>query len=372
MSKYFYKTDWVTYKPGSEDYDFLYDLGVKTTSLYNKAVFLERQHFFETGKILNLKDLYQVLNQDWIKKQLGLPSTISSHVLKNVAKSFLFFMQAKDKNGFKGKNSLPGYRKNNSFYPLVIRSGSVSRPKVSGDSNLFGYVLCSRTLGFKFMSKLPDVSYVQIHLNEAGDIVLRASARRAGPTKQKRSGKYVSVFVDGYKIFMVSNDTGYDPVIFDCKSLKRVDRKFENRLKFLKMRLNGTQDRATREKLKFEIGRARVKHREGRVNVLNQVAKNVTTVANFVGASCVIVDGKDASLVKMLNYLIELKSKTTGLHVIRFRNMIVEDSDTPMRVDSKGLWFACQTLTSVDLKHKDRVAGTVLFMLLLEPTVTKI
>lgn len=116
-------------------------------NLYNYANYQIRQHFFQTGEILNFYDVYKLVSQTPDYK--ALPTKVSKQIIRRLDKNWVSYKAAikeykKNPQKFKGKPRLPKYKdkikgRNIAPYPsdaiskVALRKGlaSLSKSKIT-------------------------------------------------------------------------------------------------------------------------------------------------------------------------------------------------------------------------------------------------
>jgi putative transposase len=116
-------------------------------NLYNYANYQIRQHFFQTGEILNFYDVYKLVSQTPDYK--ALPTKISKQIIRRLDKNWVSYKVAikeyyKNPQNFKGRPNLPKYKdkikgRNIAPYPsdaiskVALKKGlaSLSKSKIS-------------------------------------------------------------------------------------------------------------------------------------------------------------------------------------------------------------------------------------------------
>jgi putative transposase len=90
------------------------DLTHNAKNLYNKTLYLIRQHYFDTKEYINYYGTYPIIkdssNEDGVVEYYELPTNSSQQVLRLVDKNFKSFFKAIKSSKMKGKKiNIPGY-----------------------------------------------------------------------------------------------------------------------------------------------------------------------------------------------------------------------------------------------------------------------
>lgn len=124
-------------------YDTLVDMSIKSTNLYNYALFCIRQHFFrikgqryeedifdDTDKLcLNYYDLNRKLKETNQTDYRQLPSNVAQEVLKSVDqdfKSFYALIKKKKEHTYDKKINIPHYKKKESRSVVILNVSNIS------------------------------------------------------------------------------------------------------------------------------------------------------------------------------------------------------------------------------------------------------
>jgi putative transposase len=102
-------------------------------NLYNATLYIIRQHFFDTSRLLSFKTVYHQVKSDYPQDYTALPRKVANQVLKQVYSSWVTYFKAlkaykKDGSGFTGKPRFPGYKdKQAGRDTLVYEKGAISK-----------------------------------------------------------------------------------------------------------------------------------------------------------------------------------------------------------------------------------------------------
>jgi putative transposase len=102
-------------------------------NLYNATLYIIRQHFFDTSRLLSFKEVYHQVKADYPQDYTALPRKVANQVLKQVYASWVNYFKAlkaykQDASGFTGKPRLPGYKDKQAGRDiLVYEKGAISK-----------------------------------------------------------------------------------------------------------------------------------------------------------------------------------------------------------------------------------------------------
>ena len=126
------------------NYKTIEDLSIKSNNLYNTALFIIRQHYFNRkGKqfisdicdnvdydYVNYYDLNRILKQTNNNDYKALPANVSQETLKLVDKNFKSFfklLNKKTNKEYENKVNIPKYRKHINKFVLIFNTSTLSK-----------------------------------------------------------------------------------------------------------------------------------------------------------------------------------------------------------------------------------------------------
>ena len=112
----------------------------KSRLIYNKANYIIRNHYTNTGKWLRYNDLYHIFKNQEDELFYSISSDCTRQILMFIDRNYKAFFQAvkkynKDKTGFAGKPKLPGYKEKyfiitfTGANQIVIKNNHIHFPK---------------------------------------------------------------------------------------------------------------------------------------------------------------------------------------------------------------------------------------------------
>ena len=114
----------------SELFNELDNMCFLSKNLYNKGLYIVRQHFFNTEKYLNYNTLENILKKSKDVDYYALPTKVSQQilmVLDNNFKSFFKLLEKKKKGLYKEKVKIPKYLDKDSRNLLIFTSQAISK-----------------------------------------------------------------------------------------------------------------------------------------------------------------------------------------------------------------------------------------------------
>ena len=114
----------------SELFNELDNMCFLSKNLYNKGLYIVRQHFFNTKKYLNYNTLENILKKSKDVDYYALPTKVSQQilmVLDNNFKSFFKLLEKKKKGLYKEKVKIPKYLDKDSRNLLIFTSQAISK-----------------------------------------------------------------------------------------------------------------------------------------------------------------------------------------------------------------------------------------------------
>ena len=114
----------------SELFNELDNMCFLSKNLYNKGLYIVRQHFFNTEKYLNYNALENIKKKSKDVDYYALPTKVSQQilmVLDNNFKSFFKLLEKKKKGLYKGKVKIPKYLDKDSRNLLIFTSQAISK-----------------------------------------------------------------------------------------------------------------------------------------------------------------------------------------------------------------------------------------------------
>lgn len=236
---YEYRTQQYHIKKNHELYKLLDELTFKSKNLYNKALYVQRQCYFEHGRFISYFDLYKLLKNE--EEYKALPNDISAQVLKNVTDICMSFMRAmkqynKTPERFNGKPKLPRYKdKITGRFKLTFRTGTYSRLKTNKETGKnevhFHYLLKGFTVETYF-DEIVDVTISPKHNRFVVNINGIKKIYSPKPLESAKSAG-IDLGIDNFATITVWDETT-QPLIINGKGLKSYNKNFNKKLAALR------------------------------------------------------------------------------------------------------------------------------------------
>lgn len=223
-------------------YKVIDQLAIQAKNLYNKAIYEERQFYFETGKYIPYFTLYDLLKTTEAYK--SLPCTLAQSVLKHVAETFYSFIKAsisyaKTPEKFNGKPRLPGYKDKDTGRCGLTFNKAKHGCRLKG--SVIHFHCCLK--GFTLKTKLTDIVEVRIAPRN-GIYIAYVTGLKEIDEQNNQNLKYVAgidIGIDNFSAITVWNNTTR-PLIINGKGLKSYNKYFNRRLAKLKSEAKSRHD----------------------------------------------------------------------------------------------------------------------------------
>lgn len=114
----------------SKLFDELDTMCFLSKNLYNKGLYIVRQHFFDTEKYLNYHALENILKETKDVDYYALPTKVSQQILMLLDKNFKSFfklLEKKKKGFYKEKVKIPKYLDKDDRNLLIFTSQAISK-----------------------------------------------------------------------------------------------------------------------------------------------------------------------------------------------------------------------------------------------------
>jgi putative transposase len=233
-------------KSGHQYYQEIDQLSFLSKNLYNCAVYLCRQAFFNQEKIPNLTQLHHLLKEG--NDYQSLPRKVSQLVLKQVEKTFKSFMMAtkeykQEPSKFLGRPKLPKYKdkiKGRNVLTYNYQAVSVKALKQGiinpSKTNIHLKTQVTKVLEVRLIPRLN--AYVIEIVYEKDELSLQESEHSA----------YIDLGLNNLAT-LTSNQTGFNPRLICGKALKSSNHYYNKKISRLKSQL--PKEQKTSKRIKF-------------------------------------------------------------------------------------------------------------------------
>ena len=198
------------------------ELTFKTKNLYNKANYIIRQEFINTGKYLSKFDMFSICKD--MEEYKILPSRISRGVLRTLDGNWLSFFSCikkwrDHKELFKAKPNLPKYLSKNSRFTAIFFDNAILRPNKNKLS--IGLSSLKLRIPVKTKGKIIEIQIVPTKTNKFKiNIVYDYKEEKLKPNNKQ----YCSVDLGLNNLMTVtSNKQGIIPLVVNGKPLKSIN-----------------------------------------------------------------------------------------------------------------------------------------------------
>lgn len=213
-------------KDNKELYDFMVEVCRSATRPYNRAGWLMKQQFDQTGKVPNWQHVRDAMIQDHEDAIYGHTDILSVSLAKEQVrmrgkewKSFLGLLKAKKNGTYNKPVHTPGYRPYDAMSVLYVTHGSIS--KKSAKEGWLSFTGCPSRIcrlpvpyeRMKYVRVIPKPGYFRIEMV--------FEAKHKGMVNSNRSPVYAGVDLGVNNLAAVSIDKpGVKPLIIDGLKLK--------------------------------------------------------------------------------------------------------------------------------------------------------
>lgn len=253
---YEYRTQQYHIRKSHKMYKLLDELTFKAKNLYNKALYVERQCFFEHGMFISYFNLVELLKDK--AEYRVLTHNISAQVLKNVADTCSSFMKAmkqynKTPERFTGKPKLPKYKDkaNGRFQLTFTTGGKTCRIKTNTQTGKkevhFHYILN----GFTVETYFDEIVEVVISPRHNRFVVNIKGIKKIYDPKPLESAKPagIDLGIDNLATIAVW-DEQTRPLIINGKGLKSYNKYFNKKLATLQSQAKTRHNLNTTNRIK--------------------------------------------------------------------------------------------------------------------------
>lgn len=209
----------------SKDLD---ELTHKTKNLYNKANYVIRKEFIETGKFYSKFDIFKIF-KDYEEFRCIKSARIARGVLRMLHANWISFFSCvgkwKDnKNLFRGRPKLPGYLNKNSRFTAIFFDHSILAKNKNGEIGLSqtNIRIKPKTNGKIIEIQLIPLKNKKFKLNIAYDYQEKVL--------KNNNDRYCSVDLGINNLMTLTSNVGLKPIIVNGRSLKSINQ-YYNKMK---------------------------------------------------------------------------------------------------------------------------------------------
>ena len=200
-------------------------------NLYNAGLYMIRQHFFSTEKMLSYPQVQSLMVKENNPDFRALPAKVSQQTLMLLEKNFKSFFNSlksyqKTPSKFKARPKPPKYLDKNGRFSTIYTDQTFSKPLLKN-----GIIKLSKTnLSFKTRGKIIR----QLRVTHKGDyIVIEAIYEETVKNLKEDNGRYCSIDLGLNNLATIGSNV-LKPIIITGKPLKAINHYYNKKLSKLK------------------------------------------------------------------------------------------------------------------------------------------
>jgi transposase, IS605 orfB family len=219
------------------------ELCFKTKNLYNKALYLVRQHYFNTKSYLNYFEVYRLMADSKDVDYYSLPTRVSTQILMVLDRNFkaFFALLKKKKNGTYDKPvRIPRYLdKEDRFIAIFPKSAISIRYLKKG-------IIKLSSLSIEIPSKVTESNLVEVRvLPRNNHHVVEVTYKIADVQPKSDNGRYASIDLGLNNLATVGSNV-VKPFIINGKPLKSINQYYNKEKARLQSHLKGNKKTSKR------------------------------------------------------------------------------------------------------------------------------
>lgn len=271
-------------KSNSVYYNELVDLLHKCKNLYNKGLYVVRQHYFQYKDDNTVK--YKYLNYYSLEKQLkdtddvdyrSLPTPVAQQVLMMVDrnfKSFFNLISKKNRGEYSERIRIPRYLNKDGLFTAVFTTLAFSQKWIKT-----GVIKLPKQ--FKFTTRTNKTNIQQLRfVPKNGYIVLEVIYNKKEKPRSEDNGKYLGVDIGLNNLASCVSNTG-SCFIINGKPLKSINQYYNKRLAYLKSKLENNKQVSKQIRLLTTKRNNKIKdylHKASRMLINHVVSNGINTI----------------------------------------------------------------------------------------------
>lgn len=273
-----------TIKPSSVYYNELYDLLHKCKNLYNKGLYVVRQHYFQYKDDNTVK--YKYLNYYSLEKKLraendvdyrALPTPVAQQVLMMVDRNFKSFFNLLNKRN-RGEYSefvrIPGYLNKNGLFTAVFTTIAFSQKWIKQ-----GIVKLPKQFSFTTRTNKQNIQQLRF-VPKNGYIVLEIVYNKKEKDLMLDNGNYLGIDIGLDNLASCVSNTG-SCFIINGRPLKSINQYYNKRLSYLKSKLKDNKHTSKQIRSLTNKRNNKIKdylHKASRILVNHVVSNGINTI----------------------------------------------------------------------------------------------
>lgn len=271
-------------KSNSVYYNELNELLHKCKNLYNKGLYVIRQHYFQYKNDNTVK--YKYLNYYSLEKQLkdandvdyrSLPNPVAQQVLMMVDrnfKSFFNLLNKKNRGEYSERIRIPRYLNKDGLFTAVFTTLAFSQKWIKN-----GIIKLPKQ--FKFTTRTNKTNIQQLRfVPKNGYIVLEVIYNKKEKPRSGNNGKYLGIDIGLNNLASCVSNTG-SCFIINGKPLKSINQYYNKRLAYLKSKLKDNKQVSKQIRLLTTKRNNKIKdylHKASRMLINHVVSNGINTI----------------------------------------------------------------------------------------------
>lgn len=274
-----------TIKPSSVYYNELYDLLHKCKNLYNKGLYVVRQHYFQYKDDNTVK--YKYLNYYSLEKKLRtendveqpvlLPAPVAQQVLMMVDrnfKSFFNLFNKKNRGEYSEEVRMPRYLNKGGLFPAVFATNAFSQKWIKQ-----GIVKLPKQFSFTTRTNKQNIQQLRF-IPKNGYIVLEIVYNKKEKNLMSDNGNYLGIDIGLDNLASCVSNNGFCFII-NGRPLKSINQYYNKRLAFLKSKLKDNKQISKQIRSLTNKRNNKIKdylHKASRILVNHVVSNGINTI----------------------------------------------------------------------------------------------
>lgn len=271
-------------KSNSVYYNELNELLHRCKNLYNKGLYVVRQHYFQYKDDNTVK--YKYLNYYSLEKQLkdandvdyrSLPNPVAQQVLMMVDrnfKSFFNLLNKKNRGEYSERIRIPRYLNKDGLFTAVFTTLAFSQKCIKN-----GIIKLPKQ--FKFTTRTNKTNIQQLRfVPKNGYIVLEVIYNKKEKPRSEDNGKYLGIDIGLNNLASCVSNTG-SCFIINGKPLKSINQYYNKRISYLKSKLEGNKQVSKQIRLLTIKRNNKIKdylHKASRMLINHVVSNGINTI----------------------------------------------------------------------------------------------
>ena len=316
------------------------DLCVKSKNLYNTALYVIRQHYFNRKNLQYTEDIAQEIDFDYVNyysmnKLLkesnnecyrSLPANTSQEVLKSLDrtfKSFFELIKSSKKGEYNEKINIPKYKKDNQLYFIVYNRMTLSANLLK--DNIIK--LPKTNIQFKTLhgKQLTQVRFIP----KNNYIIMEVIYEQQVIPKKQDNNRYISIDLGVNNLCTIINNINIKPIIINGKPIKSINQYYNKR----KSQIQSELELKNKAKTSKRLNNLTLKRNNKIYDYFHKVSKWIVNYAVSNSVNTIVI-GKNNRWKQKINlgrvnnqnfvqipfnvliHMIQYKSELQGINVI--------------------------------------------------------